>query len=130
MYTNITIVGNLGKDPAMRYTQAGKAVTKFSMAAKTGFGDNEKTIWFQVSCWGNTAEAVNNYVSKGSKVLVEGELIPGDNGSPKLWTTKDGEIAASYEVTAKVVKFLDSKRESEYVTELTDTFESAKEIPF
>ena len=132
MYVNITAVGNLGRDPEMRYTQNGKAVTKLSMAATVGYGDNQKTIWFRVTCWGKTAEAANNYLSKGSKVLVSGELTPGDNGNPAIWTTKDGNPAATFEINADTVKFLDSRKEAagEYVDELKDTFKNADPIPF
>ena len=79
MYHTIIIVGNVGKDPEMRYTPSGQAVTSFSVATNrqytSGNGEQVKeTIWFRVSTWGKTAEVCNQYVKKGSKVLVEGHI--------------------------------------------------------
>ena len=88
MYHTIIIVGNVGKDPEMRYTPSGQAVTSFSVATNrqytAGNGEQVKeTIWFRVSTWGKTAEVCNQYVKKGSKVLVEGRLTPDKNtGGP------------------------------------------------
>ena len=77
MYHTIIIVGNLGKDPEMRYTPSGQAVTSFPVATNrqytTGSGEQVKeTIWFRISTWGKTAETCNQYLKKGSKVLIEG----------------------------------------------------------
>ena len=81
MYHTIIIVGNLGKDPEMRYTPSGQAVTSFSVATSRQYtGQNgqkvKETIWFRVSAWGKQAETCNQYLRKGSKVLVEGRLTP------------------------------------------------------
>src|SRR6185369_14782291 len=75
MFHTIIIVGNVGKDPEMRYTPSGQAVTSFSVATNrqytTGSGEQVKeTIWFRVTTWGKQAEVCNQYVKKGSKVLV------------------------------------------------------------
>ena len=80
----VMIIGRLGKDPEMRYTPSGQAVTSFSVATNrqytTGNGEQVKeTIWFRVSTWGKTAEVCNQYVKKGSKVLIEGRLTPDKN---------------------------------------------------
>jgi single-strand DNA-binding protein len=69
MYHTIIIVGNLGRDPEMRYTPSGQAVTSFNVAVSDGFGERKKTIWFRVSAWDKQAENVNNFLRKGSKVL-------------------------------------------------------------
>ena len=71
----ICITGRLGKDPEMKYTPNGKAVTKLSVANNTGWGDNEKTTWFNVECWNQNAEFVNEYGSKGRLVAVTGEMV-------------------------------------------------------
>ena len=81
MYHTIIIVGNVGKDPEMRYTPSGQAVTSFSIATNrqytTGNGEQVKeTVWFRVTTWGKQAEVCNQYVKKGMKVLVEGRLTP------------------------------------------------------
>ena len=138
MYHTIIIVGNVGRDPEMRYTPAGQAVTSFSVATSRQYNNQagqqvKETIWFKVSTWGKTAEVCSQYVKKGSKVLVEGRLNPDPNtGSPKVWTRQDGTSGASYEVTASTVRFLSSKGEGgapggdEAPAEAAD----AGEIPF
>jgi single-strand DNA-binding protein len=110
MYLEIKAIGNLGRDPEMRLTPAGKEVTTFSMAATVGYGEHKKTCWLRVTCWGKLAINCNEYLHKGSKVFVSGELSPGDDGSPKIWNKQDGTPATSYEVTANTVRFLDSKQ--------------------
>ena len=123
MYHTIIIVGNVGKDPEMRYTPAGQAVTSFSVATSrhytAGTGEQVKeTIWFRVSTWGKTAEVCNQYVKKGSKVLVEGRLTPDKNtGSPRVFTKQDGSTGATYEVTAQTIRFLSARGEGSPMTE-------------
>lgn len=113
MYHKITVVGNLGRDPEMRYMPDGTAVTSFSVAVSDGFGDNKKTIWFRVSVWGKRAEVANQYLNKGSRVLVEGRLAADANtGAPRLWTRQDGTVAASFEIRASDFIFLSSRAES------------------
>jgi single-strand DNA-binding protein len=90
MYQKIIIVGNLGGDPEIRYQPDGTAVTSFSLATnrrwKDGNGqDVDETTWFRVSIWGKRAEAANQYLQKGSKVLVEGRLKPdAATGAPRI----------------------------------------------
>jgi len=116
MYQTIILIGNLGRDPEMRYTPSGQAVTNFSVATNrqyTGADGNQvkETTWFRVSTWGKQAETCNQYLKKGSKVLVEGRLTPDSNGGPRIWTRPDGTPAASFEVTAQTVRFLSSRGE-------------------
>ena len=118
MYHTIIIVGNVGKDPEMRYTPSGQAVTSFSVATNrqytSGNGEQVKeTIWFRVSTWGKTAEICNQYVKKCSKVLVEGRLTPDKTtGGPRIWSKQDGTAGASFEVTASTVRFLSGRDET------------------
>jgi single-strand DNA-binding protein len=75
----IMIIGNCGRDPEMRYTPSGAAVTKFSVAVsrswKSQEGEqHEETEWFSVDCWGKLAEIANQYVTKGKQVYIEGRL--------------------------------------------------------
>jgi len=118
MYHTLIIVGNVGKDPEMRYTPSGQAVTSFSVATNrqytTGNGEQVKeTVWFRVTTWGKQAEICNQYVKKGMKVLVEGRLTPDKGtGGPRVWTKNDGTPAASFEVTAGTVRFLSSRGET------------------
>jgi single-strand DNA-binding protein len=111
MYHTIIIAGNVGRDPEMRYTPEGKAVTSFSVAVSDGFGEKKHTIWFRVSAWEKTAEVVSQYLHKGSRVLVEGRLQADANGGPRIWTRQDGTSGASFEITANTVRFLSSKGE-------------------
>lgn len=119
MYQQLIIVGNLGRDPEMRYTPTGQPVTSFSVATTRQYTDGngqvvKETTWFQVSAWGKQAEACNQYLRKGSKVLVEGRLTPDPGtGGPRLWERQDGTSAASFQVSASTVRFLSSQQSGE-----------------
>lgn len=127
MYHTIIIVGNLGRDPEMRYTPNGQAVTNFNVATNRQYTSSDgtqvkETIWFRVSTWGKTAETTNQYLKKGSKVLVEGRLIPDqESGGPRVWTRQDGTSAASFEINANIVRFLSSRTEDEAVYQTAET---------
>jgi single-strand DNA-binding protein len=114
-YQKITIVGNLGRDPEMRYTPGGQAVTNFTVASNRQYtassGERVKeTTWFRISAWGRQAETVNQYLKTGSQVLVEGRMTPDkESGGPRVWTRQDGTSAASFEVTAERVVFLSGR---------------------
>jgi single-strand DNA-binding protein len=119
MFQTIIIVGNLGRDPEMRYIPSGKPVTSFSVATNRQYTNNagetiKETIWFRVSAWDKTAETCNQYLKKGSKVLVEGRLTADPaTGGPRIWTGQDGSPRASFEVTAGTVRFLTPRSEGE-----------------
>ncbi len=122
MYQKIIIVGNLGGDPQMRYMSDGTPVTSFSVATNRSWTDSnsgqrvDETTWFRVSVWRRQAEAVNQYLSKGQKVLVEGRLTPDkETGGPRLWTGQDGAVRASFEITADSVQFLSSREEAAHL---------------
>jgi single-strand DNA-binding protein len=113
MYQKLTIVGNLGQDPDMRYMPDGQAVTSLSVASNRRWPDRttgemqEEVTWVRVSVWGKQAEAANQYLRKGRPVLVEGRLRPDpDTGGPRLWTRQDGTVGASFEMVADRVVFL------------------------
>lgn len=118
MYHTIIIVGNLGRDPEMRYTPSGQAVTSMNVASNRTYkgadGNQVKeTIWFRVSLWGKQAENANQYLKKGSKVLVEGRLTPDRaTGGPRVFTRQDGTTSASFEVSAVDVKFLSGREDA------------------
>jgi single-strand DNA-binding protein len=119
MYHTLIIVGNLGKDPEMRYTPSGQAVTSFPVASNRKYTSSNgeqvnETIWFRISAWGKQAEICNQYLKKGSKVLVEGRLTPDKNsGGPRIWQKQDGTSGASFEVNAQTVRFLSTRAESD-----------------
>ncbi|OJX48225.1 MAG: hypothetical protein BGO78_13215 [Chloroflexi bacterium 44-23] len=136
MYQKIIIIGNLGKDPEMRYTPSGQAVTSFPIATNRSYtgSDGQKvkeTTWFRASAWGKQAEVCNNYLHKGSKVYIEGRLVPdATTGGPRLWTRQDGTSGASFEISVTTVQFLDSRAESESAPGGEDFVASDDEIPF
>jgi single-strand DNA-binding protein len=119
MYHTIILVGNLGRDPEMRYTPGGQAVTNLNVATNRQYTASDgtqvkETIWFRVSTWGKQAETCNQYLRKGSKVLVEGRLVPDPaTGGPRTFTRQDGTSGASFEVNASTVRFLSSRGEVE-----------------
>ena len=119
MYQKITVVGYVGRDPEMRYLPDGTAVTNFSIATSRKYNDSrsnqqvDETTWFRISVFGRRAEVANQYISKGSRVLVEGRMSPDkETGGPRLWTRQDGSVAASYEIRATDFTFLSSREES------------------
>ena len=112
MYQQITLVGNLGRDPEMRYTASGAAVTSFPVATSqrwTGSDGqrNEKTIWFRVSAWERQAETCNQFLTKGQRVLVVGEVE-----EPYVYTDQEGNSRASLQVKARNVQFLNTRAEA------------------
>lgn len=115
MYDSTTIVGNVGRDPEMRYAPSGDAVTSFSLATNKSYtnkaGDKVKTTkWFRVTVWGKRAETVAQWVHKGDTVLVEGELIAdADTGGPKIFKKNNGMAGCNFEITANNVRFIKLK---------------------
>ncbi len=139
MFHTIIVVGNVGRDPEMRYTPNGQAVTSFSVATSRSYTNNagaqvKETIWFRVSAWGKQAETCNTYLKKGSKVLVEGRLTADPaSGGPRVFTRQDGTTGSSFEISAATVRFLSSRGEGEgsgVGEEGADTVASDEEIPF
>ena len=108
MFHEIKIIGNLGKEPELKFTPDGKAVCAFSVAASN---KKDETVWYRITTWEKLAEVCNQYLHKGSKVFVNGVLRPGSDGSPRVFERKDGTWASSYEVTASSVRFLSGKDE-------------------
>ena len=125
MYEQLTIVGNLGRDPEMRYTPTDKAVTNFSVAVNTRWTNSngepgERVTWYKVACWGKLAEITNQYLAKGRKVMVVASRIEAE-----AYIDKEGEPRAALKLTADAVKFLDANGDAEPVAE-----EQQEEIPF
>ena len=111
MYQKLIIIGNCGSNPEQRFTPNGDPVTTFSVATSRKIKGESETTWFRVSVWGKQAESCNTYLSKGSKVLVEGRLKSNSDGNPNVYQRKDGTWASSYEVTADKVVFQDGKKD-------------------
>ena len=99
---NFAFTGNLGRDPELKYTQSGTAVCNFSVAAQSGWGDNKKTFWAACTAWGKQAELVAEYLKKGSKVGIVGEVSEDEY-------EKDGATIRRTKITVRNVDFLDPK---------------------
>ena len=105
-FNKIIVVGNLGRDPEMRFTPQGTAVCSFTMASnerrKDKAGEQQDvTTWFRVTVWGKQAETVSKYLTKGRQVYVEGRLHVEE------WTDREGKPRQSLEVNASEVQFID-----------------------
>lgn len=119
MYQKLIIIGTLTRDPEMRYMADGTAVTNLSLATNRRWTNPasgqqvDETTWFRVTIWRRQAETANQYLSKGSKVLIEGRITPDPKtGNPRIFTRQDGTVGASYEVTAETVRFLSARGEA------------------
>ncbi len=102
----VMIIGNLGKDPEMRFTASGSAVTTFSIAASRNYTSSdgerrEETEWFTVVTWNKLAETCSQYLQKGRRAYVEGRL------QTRSWEGQDGQRRYRTEVIANTVLFLD-----------------------
>jgi single-strand DNA-binding protein len=137
MFQQVTIIGNLGADPEMRHMEDGTPVTNFSCATNRRWTNRagekqEETCWFRVSAFAKLGETANKYLSKGRSVLVQGELRPDANGGPRTWTAQDGTVRASFEITARTIRFL-GKAEAEALAGSEQASSGQKEedeIPF
>ena len=100
----VEILGRVGVEPEMRYTQSGTAVTQLRVATdrRRQNGDSE-TDWHSITCWGKTAEAVDKFVGKGDRIFVSGRL------SYSSYENSDGERRFRTEIHANEVIFLDSR---------------------
>lgn len=105
MYQRFEIIGNVGREPQLRYTQSGVAVADFSVAVNkkytTASGENrEETLWVRVTAWRKLGELAAQYLTKGRQVFVAGEA------SVSSYLDKAGQPAATLELTAAEIKFL------------------------
>ena len=117
----ITIMGRMTKDPELRRTNSGKAVTSFTLAVDRDF-EKGKTDFIECVAWGNTAEFVSKYFSKGRMVVASGRLQLRD------WTDKDGNKRKTAEVVTDNVYFGDSKNNTEQ--QFAEVEEDDSDLPF
>lgn len=101
----VILVGNLGRDPELRYTQSGQAVANFTLATTERFSNREgerqeRTEWHRIVAWGRTAELCAQYLAKGRSVYIEGRL------QTREWEDKEGQKRRTTEITAQSVQFL------------------------
>ena len=106
------IVGNVGRDPELRYLQSGRPVCSFTVAVNETWTDKqsnekrEKTNWYKVSAWGPLGETANQFVAKGRQVMVIGTV------EARPYADNAGQPAASLELTARDIRFLGSRADS------------------
>ncbi|MDA1190645.1 MAG: single-stranded DNA-binding protein [Candidatus Poribacteria bacterium] len=101
----IIVIGNLTRDPEMRILDSGTAVTKLGLAVNTTYVSNgerqEDVCFINVDAWGRIAETANQYLRKGSKVLIEGRL------QYRTWETDSGDKRSVHDIRAQSIQFLD-----------------------
>lgn len=108
-FTQTIIVGNVGRDPELKYTQSGVAVCDFSVAVTRRFGRSdsgerkEKTYWYRVTCWRQQAEIAAQYVRKGTQIMVVGIV------EASAYLDRTGQPASSLELTADNFQLLGSR---------------------
>lgn len=103
----VIIMGNLGRDPELSYTQGGMAICKFSLAtSKKNKAGEEKTSWHRCTAFGKTAETIAQYVGKGSQLYVEGELSYGQY-------EKDGHTVYTTDIFVNEFTFVGGKKEEQ-----------------
>lgn len=136
----IYMVGNLGKDAESRVTPAGHTVSNFNVAAnrtvlvseedkKNGAKDIKETVWTRCTLWGKAAESSMNKLVKGQLVFIQGEFrFDINTGAPSLWSTKDGDIRGTYEVTVATHRILKSNGST--VAGSAPSFSEDEAIPF
>jgi len=125
----VMIIGNLGRDPEIRYTSDGKPVTTFSVATSrswvTSGGDRrEATEWFNVVAWGNLAEICNQYLRKASRVYVDGHL------QTRNWEDTDGNKHYRTELVANEMLILDPRPGKASRRSNEQYFDDEPDLPF
>ena len=106
------VIGNLGRDPEMRYTQGGQAVTNFSVATSRRWAgpdgeQREDTEWHRIVAWGKLAEICNEYLSKGSSVYIEGRI------QTRQYEDREGITRYTTEIVAREMQMLDRRPRSD-----------------
>ena len=111
----VMLIGNVGQDPELRYTPDGNPVANFSIAVnrrrRVGDEYKDETEWFNIVCFSRTAENVNQYLTKGQKVYVEGRFQSSE------FVGQDGNQRKSFEVIANEVTFLSTKNEADSINQ-------------
>jgi single-strand DNA-binding protein len=123
----VMVIGNLGRDPEMRYTPSGRPVTTFSIATSRTWNTSEgekrvETEWFNVVAWSSLAEICKQYLTKGQQVYIEGRL------QTRHWDDAEGNKHTSVEIVASEMIMLGERREQESSTEPDSDEED--EFPF
>jgi len=124
----VMIIGNLGRDPEMRYTPSGKPVTTFSVATSRSWSTSEgekrvETEWFNVVAWSNLAEICKQFLTKGQSVYIEGRL------QTRHWDDQEGNKHTSVEIVANEMIILGERREAGETSAEAESIDE-EEYPF
>lgn len=135
-YNRVILIGNLTRDPELRYTPNNTAVADFGLAVNRNYQDGsgewkEETTFVDITVWGNQAENCSQYLDKGNRVFLEGRLRLDQ------WETDSGESRSKHGVTAERVSFLDSddgegsgEEAPDEILDDVDVEETQDDIPF
>ncbi len=121
----VILVGRLGNDPEVHYTNSGKAVAKLSIATSENWADKEgqrqeRTEWHRIVVWGKLGELCGEYLKKGRQVFIEGRL------QTRSWEDKEGQKKYTTEIVAQNIQFLGGRSESGH---MNDAVEASPETP-
>lgn len=103
MFNQFTGVGNLAADPESRFTQSGTQVVNFTVCCDSGYGDKKRTEFVKVVAWDKLAKVCTDFLRKGSKCLIQGEM------ATRQWEDKDGNKRYTTEIVAREMKMLTPK---------------------
>lgn len=125
----VILLGNLGRDPEVRFTNAGQAVANFSLATSESWKDKEgqrqeKTEWHRIVVWGKLAELCGQHLKKGRQVYLEGQL------QTREWEDKDGSKRQTTEIVARDVTFLGKRDDAPADTSGPDLSALGASTPF
>jgi len=131
MYSKLIFAGHVGRDAELRYTPNGRAVANFSVATNRVWNNSdgekqEETTWYRCAIWGQTAENLAQYLTKGKAVLIEGRLAP----EIRVYEKKDGSYGASYELTVTSLKLMGGGSSGSAAEPEGDEGEGDSSIPF
>lgn len=123
----VMIIGNLGRDPEMRYTPSGRPVTTFSVASSRSWNTSNgerrvETEWFNIIAWGSLAEICKQYLIKGQQVYIEGRL------QTRQWDDSDGNKRTSIEIVANEMIILGDRRESTNGSSVEESLEDEEHL--
>ena len=130
MYQNLILIGKLGTEPVLREAQMGLPVATFQFYTREKRWNGQDTpttltIWWHISMLGEKAKAVAAGAHKGDRLMIEGSLNPAPNGNPRVYQLKSGEWAGTYDVTARMFRFLDARQtDDDFSEELCALFEA------
>ena len=125
-YNQLSIIGHVGRDPELQYSQDGAARCRFSVAVTERRNQQDETQWFNVVAFGKLAETCNQYVRKGMAILVAGPV------KLNQYTGRDGQHRASLDVVARDVQFLSRVDDNQQYSDNSDnsTPETEGNIPW